>query len=218
MPSIDVHVETAEILAGMKELERNGRKAIESTMKDIRKRGPTWIAKGVAEEYNIKAGEVTGGKLVSMSVRGGGLGDLTFHYKGRMLTPTHFSMSPKAPKPGAYTLKTTILKGKRATLGKVKKLTKKQRQNIGRNFRRQGTRNSPESPPMLAYTGNKKLGGTNYIPFQRTKQPGVFDKVIKTISVPQMIKDGSGEMKPAVKRQLNENIEKRFVHYISRYL
>lgn len=211
MSSVSIQIQAAEALAGIKELEKASQKVIDRTMADIRKRGPTWIGKGVAQEYNIKAGEVAGGKLVKMRVRGGS-SDLEFKFSGRMLTPTHFNMTPKAPKPGAYTIKATIKKGQRATIGKVKKITKKQRQNIGRNFRRQGTRNSPESPPMLVSPKGLAL------PFQRTKQPGNFDKVIKTISVPQMIKDGDGNTKPAVRKQLNENIEKRFEHYASRLL
>lgn len=215
MPGITVALEGVETLANLRKAQKDAEKALRRTMQDIRSRGPTWIAKGVAEEYNLKPGEITGGGLVSMRVRGQDLGELEFQYKGRLLTPSHFSLSPKAPRQGSYTLKATIKRGQRATLGSVKKLTKKQRQNIGRNFRRQGTRNSPQSPPMLAYTGNKQAGGTNYIPFQRTRQPGNFDKVIKTISVPQMIQDGSGTLKPAVRRQLNENIQKRFDHYTS---
>lgn len=213
-------VDTTEVLAWARALQDNAEQALKATMNDIRKRGPTWIAKGVAEDYGISAKEVTGGGVVNLSVRGSGFKDLTLQYTGRMLTPTHFHMTPTAPKPGrgGYTIKATIKKGNRATIGKVKKISKKQWANIGRNFTRQGTRNSPESPPMLSYTGNKKLGGTNFIPFQRTKQPGVMDKVIKTIAVPQMIKDGSGNLKPAVEEQLNTNIEKRFNHYVDRYL
>ena len=41
-----------------------------------------------------------------------------------------------------------------------------------------------------------------------------MDHVIKTVSVPQMIKDGKGTLKPSVRKELNENIEKRFDHHI----
>lgn len=218
MPSVIVNLEEAEVLSKLRDMQKDAETAVERMMKDIKSRGPTWIAKGVSEKYNIAASKVKGGGLVKLNISGGGLGDLVFTYRGRMLTPTHFKMTPTAPKPGAYTIKATILKGKRATIGKVKKITKKQRKNIGRNFHRQGMHNSPESPPMLMYTGNKKAGGTNYIPFQRTKQPGNFDKAIKTTSIPQMIKDGSGNLKPAVKKQLTENVEKRFMHYAGKIL
>lgn len=211
---IQCSVDTTEVLVWARHLQDNAEQAIKATMQDIRKRGPTWIAKGVAEDYGISAKEVTGGNVVSLKIRGSGFSDLTLQYKGRRLTPTHFHMTPKAPKPGrgAYTIKATIKRGNRATIGKVKKISKKQWTNIGRNFHRQGTQNSPESPPMLA-----SPKGVN-LPFQRTKQPGKFDEIIKTISVPQMIKDGSGKLKPAVERQLNTNIEKRFNHYVDRYL
>ena len=86
-------------------------------------------------EYGVDKKEVTGNKLGSMRISGSTMQDLRFTYKGRRLTPTHFKMSPKYPTGGAYTLKATILRGQRSTLGKVKKLTKKQRKALGRNFK-----------------------------------------------------------------------------------
>ena len=207
-----VTLEDAAVLAELKELEAKSAKAMERTMSDIKSRGPTWIARGIAKDYNLSVGQVK--ELSKLYVKGDGIGDLEFNYKGRLLTPTHFKMSPTVPKQGAYTIKATIKRGHRVTVGKVKKLTKKQRKNIGRNFTGQGTRNSPQSPPMLVGTGAKKIGGTSHIPFQRTAQPGKFDRVIKTLSVPQMIKDGQGRVKPSVSKSLNENIEKRFNHHV----
>lgn len=208
--AISVKMQDAVALAELKQLEKLSSQALERTMKDIKSRGPSWIAKGVSREYNLSSAQVKANS--KLSVTGGGIGDLSFNYKGRMLTPLHFKMAPKVPKDGAYTIKATIKRGQRATIGKVKKLTKKQRQNIGRNFTRQGKRNSPQSPPMLV---GAKAG---YLPFQRTKQPGNFDTAIKTLSVPQMIQDGSGKTKEQVSRELNENIEKRFNHHTSMIL
>lgn len=204
--AISVKMQDAVALAELKQLEKLSSQALERTMKDIKSRGPSWIAKGVSREYNMSSAQVKAN--VKLSVTGNGIGDLSFNYKGRMLTPTHFKMAPTAPKDGAYTIKATIKRGQRVTIGKVKKLTKKQRQNIGRNFTRQGKRNSPQSPPMLV---SAKAG---HLPFQRTKQPGNFDTAIKTLSVPQMIQDGSGKTKDKVSKELNEGIEKRFSHHI----
>lgn len=202
--AVNVQVDIAEALAELRELESRSSMAMERTMKDIKSRGPSWIAKGASEGYNMSAANIKNN--VKLSVKGGGIGDLVFDYRGRMLTPSHFKMSPTAPKPGAYTIKATIVRGRRSTIGKVKKLTKKQRANIGRNFTGQGKRNSPTSPPMLITKSNK-------LPFQRTTQPGNLDKAIKTISVPQMIKDGKGNTKPKVKKNLTENIQKRFENH-----
>lgn len=206
--AMNVQLDMAEALAELQELEKKSKTAMDRTMKDIKSRGPSWIAQGVSKEYNLTASKVKSGGLVKLKVTGNGIGDLTFKYTGRMLTPTHFKMSPTAPKDGTYTIKATVLRGRRSTVGKVKKMTKKQRKKIGLNFQRKGTRNSPQSPIMLV---NSK---GNYLPFQRTKQPGTFDKIIKMPSVPQMIQDGKGNTKPAVRKVLNENIEKRFNNHI----
>lgn len=210
--AVRITLDDAAALAKLRQIEADTEKALSRTMSDIKSRGPSWIAQGIKKEYNITSTKIK--NLAKLRVTGDGVHDITFDYKGRVLSPSNFRMTPMAPKPNGYTIKATIKRGERVTIGQVKKLTKKQRKNIGRNFTRKGTRNSPTSPPMLVSTGNKREGGTSHIPFQRTKQPGHFDKVIKTLSVPQMIQDGQGNTKPGVKKILNENIEKRFNHHL----
>ena len=219
--AIKITLDDAKVAAELRDLANKSEQAMTRTMSDIRKRGPSWISKGIREEYNLTAAKVKDRSKVRVS--GGGLGDLTFTYTGNLLTPASFNMSPDKPKPGAYTIKATIKRGKRATIGRVKKITKRQRKNIGRNFTRQGARTSPSSPPRLMGTGAKRAGGTSHIPFQRTKyggstSGGPMDHVIKTVSVPQMIKDGKGNLKPSVRKELNENIEKRFDHHIGQIM
>lgn len=191
-------------------------KVIKNTLSDVRSRGPGWVASEVVKHYNVKKGELTGGKLGSMKVEGNGLDNVKIIYKGRLLTPVHFNMSPQAPRQGTYTIKATITKGNRKALGHVKKLTKKQRQNIGRNLTQQGTRNSPKSPWMLSTTGNKKAGGVDFIPFQRREQPGKLQFVFRTLSMPQMV--SSDRAGPGVEKNVNENIEKRFEHHMARFM
>ena len=135
---MSVQIQAAETLIRIQELEKSTKICIERTMKDIKKRGPTWIAKGVAQTYNIKPADITGSNLVKLNIKGGSLKELSFKYTGRRLTPAHFKMIPVEPKSGAYTIKATIIKGQRVTIGKVKKITKKQRKNITKNFHRQG--------------------------------------------------------------------------------
>ena len=88
------------------------------------------------------------------------------------------------------------------TLGKVKKLTKKQRKQIGKNLRRQGTKSSDHSPIMLL--GN---GGGGSIPFQRKSTNRKDLEVIKTVSLPQMV--SSDRTKDNIERAINEGLEKR---------
>lgn len=202
-----------EVLGELDKMREAPQKVLDRTLSDVRKRAPGWIATEVAKQYGIKKGEVGDGKTSKLEIKGNKLPNVKLKYSGRVLTPTHFNMSPKVPKVGgSYTLKATIIKGQRSTLGKVKKLTKKQRAALGKNFRGEGTRNSDHSPIMLMGTGNTKAGGTSYIPFQRKSQNRKDLEVIKTLSVPQMI--DSERTAPHIKEAINEKLGKRLDHHL----
>ena len=196
--------------------KKNAEKVFKSLMGDIRKRAPGWIATEVANVYGVKKAEVSNGVLGTVKVKGNNAKDAAIIFAGRMLTPTHFGMTPKAPGANSYTLKASILKGQKKTLGKVKKLTKKQRAQLTKNLTRSGTRSSPKSPIMLMYTGNKKEDGVNYIPFQRVSKNRKEVHKITAISLPQMV--SSKRTKPSISSTLDENIGKRLDHYMSRYM
>lgn len=189
---------------------------------DFKSRAPGWIAEEVVSVYNInkreikpsKSGNVSAGSIVA---KGKEIKSVSLVYSGRLLTPTHFGMKPKKPyKSGNYTLTAEILKGKVKKLGVVKKITKEQRKKLGKNFRKQGSRNSPKSPNMLLYTGNKHESGTNYIPFQRVSQRRDDLEVRKTISMPQMVSSKRVEKK--IDDVLSKNIGKRLDQHMSRYM
>lgn len=184
------------------------RTVLDRTLSDVRKRAPSWIGQEVAAQYGIKKSEVGDGKTSKLKIEGNKLPDVTLKYSGRVLTPTHFNMTPKAPKPGggSYTLKASIFKGKRTTLGKVKKLTKKQRAALGKNFRKEGTQNSDHSPIMLMAPKGK------YLPFQRKSTRRNDVDIIKTLSVPQMI--SSERVKPNIQKALDEKLGKRLDHHL----
>ena len=199
------------------DIQKAPRKVMNSLTNEAKKRVPSWVAAEVAKEYGVKKSEITGQKIGQVKSVGSGMDDVQIVYTGRVLTPTHFSMAPIAPNPaGAYTLKATIVKGQRTTLGKVKKLTKKQRANIGKNFTRTGTQTSSHSPIMLMHTGNTKEGGTNYIPFQRKSVSRNDLAVIKTLSLPQMV--SSKRTEEGIQNAIGENMGKRMDHYMNRYM
>lgn len=192
-------------------------KVMKELVQDAKKRVPGWVASDVTEVYGIKKNEITQRKIGSLKIVGNDIKSLKFIYAGRMLTPVHFSMSPKAPKVGSgYTLKASIIKGQRKNLGNVKKLTKKQRSELAKNFTRSGTQTSQRSPIMLMYTGNKQAGGTHYIPFQRKSTKRNDIEAIKTVSLPQMI--SSERTKDIIQRTINDGIEKRLEHHMQRYM
>ena len=193
-------------------LDKKAEVVTKRLLSDANTRAPGWIAAEVAKEYGVKKGEVNSGKLGSVRVKGDSITTARIVYKGRVLTPSHFGMTPKAPGKGAYTLKASIIRGQKTQLGKVKKLTKKQRANIGKNFKRQGEKTSDHSPIMLMHTGNAKEGGTDYIPFQRKSTNRKDIKAIKTVSLPQMV--SSDRTRPGIDKAISENMGKRLEHHL----
>ena len=212
---MSVNFEIKDYQALRKKME-DMKKAPEKVMKrltaDARKRVPGWVATEVAKAYGVKKGEISGGKLGSMQVKGKSFNQLRVIYKGRVLTPTHFSMSPTAPKPnrGAYTLKATIIKGHRAEMGKIKKLTKKQKKALTKNFTSSGMQTSTSSPIMLMPTGS------TYIPFQRVSTNRKDVVAIKTLSLPQMV--SSKRTEEGIQTAINDGLQKRLDHYMKRYM
>lgn len=201
-----------QLAADVKAIEAGGRKAITSTVKDVKARAPGWIAQEVTAVYNIKKGEITpssGGKPKKMAgsirITGETIEELTLTYKGRLLTPVHFGMTPKAPPKGkSYTLKVQVLKGSKKVLGRYK------------NTRTPGGPFSQRSHNILMGTGNTKEGGTNWIPFQRMSKTRTDIKKVTTISVPQMIT--SDRTNEAIMLRLNTETAKRLDHHMKRAL
>lgn len=201
-----------QLAADVQAIEAGGRKAITSTVKDVKARAPGWIAQEVTAIYNIKKGEITpssGGKPKKMAgsirITGETIEELTLTYKGRLLTPVHFGMTPKAPPKGkSYTLKVQVLKGSKKVLGRYK------------NTRTPGGPFSQRSHNILMGTGNTKEGGTNWIPFQRMSKTRTDIKKVTTISVPQMIT--SDRTNEAIMLRLNTETAKRLDHHMKRAL
>lgn len=201
-----------KLIKDIENTSKNAQKVISRTLSDIRTKAPGWVATEVTKVYGVPKQQITGQKIGNVRVEGNSLKDVRIIYRGRVLTPTHFKMTPKAPGQNAYTLKASIFKSQKSTLGKVKKLTKKQRKALGKNFTRSGTQNSDHSPIMLMYTGNQKLDGTNYIPFQRKSHKRKDIEAIKTLSLPQMV--SSMRTEPQIMSAINEGLEKRLSHHM----
>lgn len=213
-----------------KQLERMKtapQRALASAEVDLKDRVPKWIAAGVADRYNLDGGKdkskaaVSSGKVGKLRIKGGLINDtLRFEYSGRSLTPTHFGMKPtvKPPFGSEYTLKWKVLRAGKETKAKIKKLTKKQRKNIGRNFTHQSTQNSPRSPWMLQPTGANSADKTQYIPFQRRGQTDPFRYAARGPALPQMIKEKGKKLRPEVAKHFNKNLETRVNAAINRVM
>ena len=211
--SITMQVENfQQLLADVRAIQDAGKKAISNTVKDVKSRAPGWIASEVTKVYNIKKSEITPSKGTSstpkkmagsLRVQGETIETLTFTYKGRLLTPVHFGMTPKSPPKGRnYTLKMQVLKGRRQVIGRYK------------NTRTKGGPFSERSHNILMGTGNQREGGVNWIPFQRMSKRRTDLKVFKTISMPQMIT--SERTQKAILGKLNEETAKRLQHNLER--
>lgn len=207
-----------QTIKALESLKGKSEKVLKRVIADAYTRVPGWIASEVTQVYNIRKSEVTPAKAGqskktagSIKVKGEAVDGLEIVYRGRVLTPTHFGMTPKIPR-DTYTLKAEIIKGKKTVLGQKKKLTKKQRRELGKNFRRQGTKTSDHSPIMLMSTGNTKEGGTSYIPFQRVSPRRSDIKAIKTVSLPQMV--SSDRTSEAINRAISEGMQKRLEHHL----
>ena len=153
-------------------------------------------ADNMALDYNIKKAEITGGKVVRVRTEGTKLEDMCLHYWGRMLTPVHFGMTPKAPPAGkSYTLKAQILKGGKKAIGSYKAK------------RTQGGQYSAKSPFVLMGTGANSEEGVSHIPTE-----GIHK--MTTLSVPQMI--DNPEVREIINGKLSEKIKTRLDYHMSR--
>lgn len=167
-----------------------GKEVVKRCLSDFKRRTPSWVGQAVAKKYNISKREVakkSKNRLVSVKAYGDAVNNVFISFSGRPLTITHFSDDLKVPPPftssytripfqGGYRMvrrrepvvsTVTILKGKPEPLkGKY------------------GT------PVFISKTKNT---GGHYLPFQRTgnitKTGNVAFESIKTVSVPQMIKN-----------------------------
>ena len=206
-----------EALRRLRKAGPNATRQMNRLIVDLKKRVPGWVSSGIMQEYNIKKKSIEGKS--KLRITGSGLQDLEFKYTGERLTPASFGMTPKSPPPArGYTIRATIKKGQKKQISQVKKLNKRQRARLAKNFTRSGARTSKQSPWMLQRTGADRVDGATYIPFQRTNyggstSGGPMSTVLKTIAVPQMIRDGKGNLKPGVAEKFNEGLEKRFYHY-----
>lgn len=170
MPIMDVKVPNfSKIVGDLKGLNKDIDKAVSRTIADCKTRAPAQVTKAVTAVYGIKSSEVTaagkaakgGAKTVgTIKVKGVTVDSVQLYYKGRVLTPSHFSMTPKTRPQGGkkYTVKAAIFKGQKKVLG---------------------------TSVFLAPTAT---GGTE-IPFKRETVKRLPIEALRTVSIPQMIEN-----------------------------
>lgn len=188
-------------------------KAMKAMNRDAKKAVKAIVQAEIVRTYNVTPAQLKSKELGTIRVKGKILDSLEFQYRGRPLTPTHFSMSPQSPPGGAYTLSATFVRGSRKTLGEIKELTPAQRKKLARNFKRTKMRTSQKSPIMLMPAG-KNSG--RYIPFQRQSTNRKDIKAIKTTSLAQMVSSPRTQAK--IQTAIQADMNKRLDGYLDKYL
>ena len=203
-------IKATGIKAVTKQLEKDARaaqKVLTATGNDMRRRVPGKVADEVVTVYGIKKSEITPisksakkpkKTAGSIRVKGATVSEVSITYAGRLLTPTHFSMTPKAPpKPTGKKRKrkpitAQIKKGKRKSLGSDVFLGLNKKQN----------------------DGEEKKG--IYIAWRRKTNNRYPIESVKTLSLPQMIDNQA--VNKRIQQDVNELLEKRLEHNLKRFL
>lgn len=115
-----------EVKKNLEEIGKVPEKITRATVSDIRSRAPAWVSQCVRGVYGISAKDLSkpdikkGGpkKAGTVQVKGDTIESLLMIYRGRVLTPTHFGMTPRTlPKGKRYTVKAAVFKGRKKPLG-----------------------------------------------------------------------------------------------------
>lgn len=192
--TIDV-TKTDQVVKGMKDCQKELAKGARRTMLDLANRGVNTVVRSeVTKVYNIKKKDVDGGarhykqERGSISLQGVTIPLMEVVYKGSMLTPIHFAMTPKKRPAGN---RKYMVKWKPFRSGGKEALAK-----------------SGEQPAFLQSSG---YSGTPAIPFQRTGAKRYPINAVKRLSIPIMI--GNNKVSP----NINDEIVKRMEKGMSRY-
>lgn len=121
VPFIDI-TNYKEIAKEIEKEKENLAKAVNATINESKKRGYSWINQEVTQVYTIKKKDLKSDQKSAMvkgktKVFGVKVDNVAFRYKGRLLTPIHFKMTPKnKPKKKRYRIKTEIIRGRKKNL------------------------------------------------------------------------------------------------------
>lgn len=208
-----------KLLKQIDEIESTGKKVVSSAIRDLSRAAPKLVADEVAQVFNIdkkeikpgstkkdKSGNKTAVKQAGkIKITGDTIETFQMVYEGRLLTPVHFGMTPKAPTPGrSYTLKMQVIKGQKKIIGRCKRK------------RTPGGPYSEQSHNILMGTGAATSEGVSHIPFQRMSKDRTDLKKFTTVSVPEMVE--SDRVNGQIHSALSERAEERLTHYMQRYL
>lgn len=194
--SIVVKLDEADFRKRLEESGNNWAKAMDYTVRTMRKDGPTIIAKNAAEIYNIGQAKLNPRNKTSrgsVSLHGG-MKTLTYLYRGSRFPIKEFKgLKPTGPRKKPYTVTAEVLQGQTSKVGHWNKPHS------------EGGRYSGNSPWMIVpgvpgpvmRMGNK-LGGT-----------------MRALSVPQMVVNNHNSDETI--QELNEKMFDELQRNLARY-
>lgn len=203
--------------------ENNAEKAIKATLNDFKRRAPSWIAAEVVKEYTIKKNEIVQSKSTKRTagisnVQGNTIDTAVIIYKGRPLTPLHFSVTPKVSK-GLTDKKALInangldIAGGRKPEAAYSRMPKKYKIKMAvKKGKQEQLVGKYDTPPFMAPV---KKGSTTQIPFQR-KADSKEIVAFRSVSLPQMVQNET--VAEGIQKEINDKLRKRFEHHVERFM
>jgi len=230
---IEFHLpDIGKLLSQMDGQEETVKKAVKYAVNDIKSRAPGWIATETASVYNIKRSDINpsgvkksdGGRAIaSVFVSGETFEAISIVYKGRTLTPIHFSMSPKVPSrqrlkrkraiPGSNIKFRNSVKFGGSKVGMVAIYRKYQISVEIMKGRREKVKGKYawKSTPFLAPASK---GSSKYIVFQRRSDERTDVDAFRTVSVPQMV--GNVWVGYGINEKIREESAQRLQYHLNR--
>lgn len=180
----------------------------EKTLKDMKSRAPGKVADAVRGVYNIKKNDLMPTKKKedlkpAGTIRASGQELMSFKltYEGRMLTPLHFGMTPKAkPDKKKYKVSAKIKKGKKTVF-------------------------TPKNPEGGVFLAPAAKSSSRILAWERHSGDRFDVSPIKTMSIPQMVgpnpktgEGGNSVVMQQIKDSINELLDNRFNYHLKRHL
>lgn len=207
-----------DIVKKLKRLENGGEVAIKRTVSDFASRAPGWVSKGITVHYGVDRAAIKeaakGSKRgrPTFKVAGIQVANVQLEYKGGLLTPLHFKMTPKSRNPNGLTDKFQKVPGqavnfKKTPPGQVATVRTPKPYSVEATI----IKGKKAKLSSAAYVNVGKKNKEVQLPFQRSGDARLPVEVIRTLSVPQMI---DGRARETIEKEINTNLEKRFKNHI----
>lgn len=185
-----------EVLHDLELMSMSGNKAIDMTIKDVHRRGPSWVAQEVVKQYNLPKKDLMRNQHLHITATTS-RGVLELKYVGEPLAPVgRYGLTPKKHRDSNYTMTAQVRRTGKKQAGQYKK--KKER----------GGKYAKKSGNFLMLNG-----GT--VPAQRV-EPGHRGKVevFRGPAASSLVVSPTSE--PMVTKRLAEEFNKRLEHNLER--